>query len=569
MRHFALLALLPLLSFLAVLAAPAGEAGAPAGASSGTLVMQLSGSFPLRPASFMLEEREQSLHDTTMNLRTALGEKEGRLVLDLSEGFAPSLVAAEEIAAVLRTRPANKRVVCLLDNASDSALVVAAACDEVVMAEAGLLMLKGLAATTDYYADALNRIGVKFHAVTSGPAKSAPEQLTRNGPSETSIAEHERLVHGLDRVLLEECARGPLDAAGVQAARALSPQTGAVALSTHLCDRAVEPGAWLRDQPAPVRYFRSERDSPDLSSLSGMMAFWKTLTEGESRPSYPQMVAIVELAGMIVDGDSSTPGYTIGGSDTARLFDRLAADGQVVAVVVRVDSGGGSADASDRIHFALRRLAAAKPVVALFDSVAASGGYYLGCAAREIMVHRGTITGSIGVFAVVPDLEGTRDLLGIHRHSIVTGPRAELFTTGAFTPEKEAALRQVIATVDGRFQALVAERRKLPAAKVAELAGGRVFGGDEAVANGLADRLGTLPAAGARARELAGIKTPLPLERFPRSGGLAARLGLTGSSLGSLAVGGLRLPAELRLWLSLAASGQPLILAWAGSLDLQ
>jgi protease-4 len=299
-----------------------------------------------------------------------------------------------------------------------------------------------------------------------------------------------------------------------------------------------------------------------------MMAFWKTLTEGESRPRYPQMVAIVELEGMIVDGDSSTPGYTIGGTDTAQLFDRLAGDSQVVAVVVRVDSGGGSADASDRIHFALRRLAAVKPVVALFDSVAASGGYYLGCAAREIMVHRGTITGSIGVFAVVPDLEGTRDLLGIHRYSIVTGPRAELFSTGAFTAEKEAALRQVIVTVDGRFQSLVAARRKLSAAKVAELAGGRVFSGDEAVALGLADRLGTLPDAVARARELAGIKTPLPLERFPHSGGLAARLGLTGSSLGSLPAG-FRLPAELQLWLRLAAAGQPLILAWAGSLELQ
>jgi protease-4 len=563
MRHFILLALLPLLVVTGL-----RTAEAPPAAGGGTLIMQLNGSFPLRPASFLLEEREQSLHDITMNLRTALGEKENRLVLDLSDGFAPSLVAAEEIAAVLRGRPADKRVICLLDNATDNTLVVAAACDEVVMSEAGLLMLKGLAASTDYYAEALGRIGVKFHAVTSGPAKSAPEQLTRNGPSEAATQEHERLVHGLDRVLLEECARGPLDAAGVKAARALSPQTSTVALATHLADRAVEPGAWLRDQPAPMRYFKAERETPDLSSLGGMMAFWKTLTEGESRPRYPQMVAIVELEGMIVDGDSSTPGYTIGGTDTAQLFDRLAGDSQVVAVVVRVDSGGGSADASDRIHFALRRLAAVKPVVALFDSVAASGGYYLGCAAREIMVHRGTITGSIGVFAVVPDLEGTRDLLGIHRYSIVTGPRAELFSTGAFTAEKEAALRQVIVTVDGRFQSLVAARRKLSAAKVAELAGGRVFSGDEAVALGLADRLGTLPDAVARARELAGIKTPLPLERFPHSGGLAARLGLTGSSLGNLPAG-FRLPAELRLWLGLAAAGQPLILAWAGSLELE
>jgi protease-4 len=563
MRHTVLIALLP---FLLGAWLQAGDAPA---APGGTLIMQLSGSYPLRPASFMLEERETSLHDITMRLRQALGEPERRLVLDLSEGFSPTLVAAEEMAAVLRGKPAGKHVVCLLDNAQDNTLVVAAACDEVVMSEAGLLMVHGLAASTDYYADALAKVGVHFHAVTSGPAKSAPEQLTRNGPSEMAIQEHERLIHGLDRVLLDECVRGGLDNAGLQATRAHSPQTSTQAIADKLVNTAVEPGAWLREQPAPMRYFKNDKEAPDFSSLAGMMAFWKTVTDGPDRPHYPQSVAIVELEGMIVDGDSSTPGYTICGTDTASLFDRLAADEQVVAVVVRVNSGGGSADASDRIHFAIRRCAAVKPVVALFDGVAASGGYYLGCAAREILVHRGTITGSIGVFAVVPDLEGTRDLLGIHRHTIATGPRADLFSTGAFTPEKESALRVVIASVDARFQGLVAERRKLTPDKVAALAGGRVYSGDEAIALGLADRLGTLPSAVARARELAGIKTMLPLERYPKGGSLAARLGLTGASVADGLSAALALPVDLRHWLDLARSGQPLILAWAGAFTLE
>ena len=564
MRHLHLLALLALVLPLVA----AETAPGPTPPLGGTLIMQLSGTFPLRPSSFLLEERELSLHDATMQLRQALHEPENRLVLDLSEGFEPTLVAAEELSAVLRGKPAGKHVVCLLDNAQDNSLVVAAACDEVVMSEAGLLMVHGLASSTDYYADALAKIGVRFHAVTSGPAKSAPEQLTRSAPSEMAIQEHERLLHNLDRVLLEECARGPLDTAGVQAARAHSPQTSALAISAKLVDHAVEPGAWLHQQPAPMRYFKSARETPDLSSLAGMMAFWKTITEGDQRPRYPQSVAIVELEGMIVDGEGSNPSYTICGGDTAQLFDRLAADEQVVAVVVRVNSGGGSADASDRIHFAIRRCAAVKPVVALFDGVAASGGYYLGCAAREILVHRGTITGSIGVFAVVPDLDGTRDLLGIHRHTITTGPRAELFSTGTFTAEKEAALRQVISAVDARFQGLVAERRKLAPAKVAELAGGRVYSGDEAVSLGLADGLGTLPTAVARARELAGIKTLLPLERYPHGGSLAARLGLTGASIAAGLGASLAVPSDMRLWLDLALSEHPLILAWAGAFTL-
>jgi protease-4 len=568
MRH-----LLPLLMLGSLVTAAEQPAPATAPAKgSGTLIMQLSGSFPLRPASLFFADRDSSLHDATMNLRQALAEPEPRLVLDLTEGFQPNLAAAEELAAVLRARPAGKHVACLLDNAQDNALVVAAACDEVAMSSAGILMIDGLAASSDYYADALAKVGVKFHAVTSGPAKTAPEALTRNQPSEAAIKEHEHLVFGLDRVLVEESARGGLDAAGVQAARARAPQTSSIAVAAKLADRAVEPGAWLRDQPGPVRHFSSGRDLPDLGSLSGMVSFWKTLMEGDQPPKHAQMVAVVELEGMIIDGEVSLPGETIAGTDTADLFDRLATDAHVVAVVVRVNSGGGSAGASDRIHFAVRRCAAAKPVVALFDGVAASGGYYLGCAAREIMVHRGTITGSIGVFAVTPDLEGTRELLGIHRHTISTGPRADLFSTGPFTAEKEAGLRQVIAAVDARFQGLVAERRKLDPAKVAELAGGRVYGGDEAIALGLADRLGDLPTAVARARELAGIKNPLPIERLPRGGGLAARLGL-GTSLGPIPgaalPAGLDLPADLRGWLALALTRRPLVMAWSAGLDLR
>jgi protease-4 len=238
-------------------------------------------------------------------------------------------------------------------------------------------------------------------------------------------------------------------------------------------------------------------------------------------------------------------------------------------VVVRINSGGGSAGASDRIHHAVRRLAAAKPVVALYDAVCASGGYYIGCAAQEIMVHRGTITGSIGVFAMVPDLHGARARLGIYRHTVASGPRSGLFSTDAFTQEKEAAFRQVVLDVDQRFQALVAERRKIDLKKMADLAGGRVFSGDEAVANGLADRLGDLPAAVARARELAGISDPLPLERLPEAGGLAAKLGLGGVSGGVLPAVFAGLPAEVRLWLTLAQQGRVQVMAWHPTFTLE
>lgn len=552
-----------LLALSTALAAVDVEAPAVA-LNDGTLVVTLSGTLPLRPGGGILfGDSGMSLHDATAALKRAMSDPEKRVVLDCSTEFHPGLAAAEELAAVLRARPSGKQVACLIDNASDAVMALAAACDEVVMVEAGMLNLDGLALSTDYYGDALALFGVKFNAVTSGPAKTAPEPFTSGRPSATAIAEHERLVGALDKAARELVVRGNLSADAVKTAYARAPQTSAIAKELGLVTGVAEPGAWLRGQPGPLRHLKTGPQAPKLNTLPEMLTFISTLMNGEQRQRPEKSVAVVELEGSIIDGDGSMPGYTIAGNDTARLFDKLIDDHRVVAVVVRINSGGGSAGASDRVHHALRRLAAAKPVVALYDAVCASGGYYIGCAAQEIMVHRGTITGSIGVFAMIPDLSGLRARFGVHRHTVASGSRSELFSTDAFTPEKEAAFRQVVGDVDERFQKLVAERRKLDLAKVHDLAGGRVFSGDEAVAHGLADRLGTLPLAVARARELAGITEALPLERFPEAGGLAAKLGLGGASVGVLPVLVQNLPMALRPWLTAAQHGRVQVMAWS------
>ena len=238
------------------------------------------------------------------------------------------------------------------------------------------------------------------------------------------------------------------------------------------------------------------------------------------------------------------------------MLEDIAEDDRLQTVVLRIDSPGGDAGASDRIHHAVRRLAEKKPVVALFDSVAASGGYYIGCAADEIQVHRATITGSIGVFALVPDASGALGMLGIHRHGVTTGPRADLMSlTAPFTPEREAGLRQVVADVDERFQSLVADRRKIDKTKMPGLAGGRVYTGEQAVGNGLADAFGTLASAVASARKRAKIDETLPLERYPKDKGLFGRLGFGGVQV--------LLPAEAAHLQRLATAKRLHVMAWA------
>lgn len=540
--------IIALLALLSVLAAGEGR---------GTVLLTLSGTLSLRPAEGLLGGGEVPLHEATMQLREALQAPEPRLVLDLSRGCEPGLAAAEELAAVLRERRPGKSVACLIDRVSDPVLIIAAACDEVVMPERGVLAVRGLAAETWYLAPALERIGVRFHAVASGPYKTAPEALTRSGPSDAARAEMRALLAGLDAAVTGLAQRPGCDAAALARARAEGLQTATTARATGLVTGAVEPGRWLAGQPPPLRRVRLGPAPPDLSSLAGMMRFWGQLLGGEPGARPARAVAVVELAGMIVPGEHSMPGETVADADTCALLERLRDDGRIAAVVLRVDSPGGDATASDRIHHALRRLDAAKPVVCLMDGVAASGGYWIALGAREIRVHRATITGSIGAFALLPDLDGAVGLLGLNRHIELGSPNADILHPGGWNEGKAAVYGRLIAEVDDRFRALVAERRRLPAERVAELAQGRVFTGEQAVANSLADGLGTLAAAVARARELAGEAAPLPLERHPRGGGLAARLGLVDAT--ALVPGA----TALRAWSGLARGG-PLLLAWDG-----
>jgi len=514
----------------------AATPSATASATGGTVILTLSGSLELRPAPSWFGGHDLSLHEATIALRKALRGPATRVVLDLSEGYSGSLAAAEELAAVIRAehRPGHT-VACLVDGAQDNVLVLTAACDETVLASAGLMDVDGIAAESYYFKDALAKIGISFHAVASGEHKTAHEPFTANAPSAAGAQEFDELIHGLDRVLLDLSQRPagtrPLTREMIVAARAKAPQTPDLARELKLVDATADPSAWLAKQPAPITHVGEDTKTAGASGggMAGFMQLWTKLQQGDQGMKHAKAVAVVELAGEIVGGGDSQPGQTIAPLDTCDMFDELATNDRIKAVVLRIDSPGGDANASDRIHHAVRRLAEKKPVVALFDGVAASGGYYIGCAADEIQVHRSTITGSIGVFALVPDASAALDLLAIHRHSVSTGPRAETMSvTAPFSAERQAALLQVIQDVDQRFQGLVAARRKIDLAKVHDLAGGRVYIGEQAVANGLADGFGTLTTAVAAARKRAGIEETLPLEIYPRERGLLARLGMGG-----------------------------------------
>ena len=548
------LTLAALLSCTALTELRAAEKNAEA---AGTTIITLAGSLDLRPRPNLFGGHEESLHEATITLRKVLRGPVQHVVIDLSQGYSAGLATAEELASVIRAeRGTTRTITCLVDGVEDNALVLAAACDETVMANAGIIDVNGVSMESYYFADALAKVGMRFHAVASGEHKTAHEPFTRNAPSPAGAAEFTALAQDLDAILITQSLRPGLTRDQLLAARARAPQTPDLARELKLVNATAEPGAWLAKLPEPIHHTDDDQSGADLSGMAGMMALWQKLLQGDDGPSYAEAVAVIELEGEIIGGGDSSPGESIGPDDTCEMLADLATNKKIKAVVLRINSPGGDAGASDRIHHAVRRLAAVKPVVALFDGVAASGGYYIGCAADEILVHHATITGSIGVFALLPDASGAMEMMGIHRFAVSTGARGDVMSlTAPFTPEREAALRQVVDDVDQRFQGLVAERRHIELTKMPALAGGRVYTGEQAVANGLADGFGTLASAVAAARKRASIEQTLPLERFPKERGLLSRLGLGGVHV--------LLPATAVRLQRFAAQRGLRVLAWA------
>jgi protease-4 len=221
-------------------------------------------------------------------------------------------------------------------------------------------------------------------------------------------------------------------------------------------------------------------------------------------------VAVVQVSGMIVPGRSRSflvPGGMAGADTVAELVQRAAADREVRAIVVRVDSPGGDALASDLIR---RAMVAArqkgKPVVVSMGDVAASGGYWIASGADQIVAEPGTITGSIGVVGLKPDLSGLLGKVGVKQETLRRGARADLWSiTRPWTPEERAAVERHMRSAYQLFLQRVAEGRNLPVEQVEPLAQGRVWSGAQALEKKLVDRLGSLRDAVAMARQRAGI----------------------------------------------------------------
>jgi protease-4 len=448
------------------------------------------------------------------------------LVLQIDSPALGRARADEIRAAIARVRVAGKPVAAHLIGGSPETYGIALGCDSIAMPPAATLEITGVRAEMMFFKTMLDRLGVKAEILQVGEFKGAGEPLTRDSMSPQLRAQYEAFIGDLFEMLVTRVAEGrKLPVEKVQElidvgvftpdqARAAG-LIDAVAYEDEVID-AVAKRARL-EEPKVVRDYAERKMDDDFSGLGGLVKLVEMLSgQKQDRPAGKgKRIAIVHLTGEIREGkgkDDLLGGATAGSETVIKAVREAARDEAVAAIVLRIDSPGGSALASDLIWREVKQ--AGKPVVASLSDIAASGGYYVAVAADRIVAAPGTLTGSIGVVggkvAVGPGLEKA----GIHTDVVSKGRNAGwLSMNEPFTDSERAAFLATMKDVYRLFTTKVAAGRKLDVEKVAALAEGRVFTGRMAKEAGLVDRLGTLDDAIDEARTLARIPADETIDR--------------------------------------------------------
>jgi protease-4 len=430
--------------------------------------------------------------------------------------------------AIGRVQAKGKKVHAWLDGASNIDYLLASACDEIVMPEPGVLMMVGLRAEVTFYKNLFQMIGVKAEMLRVGEFKSAAEPYTRTEMSPEFRKEMEEILDDRYKLLVDTIAASrKLSGDKVSAAIDEGPLTARIARELGLIDTigyeddlesSLEKAAEGKTFKVVRKYGKKKVDT-DFGGLLGMSKMMETLLgiEPPKRKSANPKLAIIYASGMITSGKNSTDflsGETTMGSDTMIKAIREAnKDATVKAIVLRVDSPGGSALASDLMWHELELIK--KPFVVSMGDVAGSGGYYIAMGADRIFADPGTITGSIGVVGGKFALDGAFKKIGITTDIISRGKNSGvLSSTTGFTDSERDAMQRMLNDVYDQFTTKAAQGRKMPKDKLEKLARGRIYTGSTAIKIGLVDELGSLDDAIAYAKKQAGVGPDEKLEKL-------------------------------------------------------
>ncbi|MBH0619754.1 signal peptide peptidase SppA [Salmonella enterica] len=451
--------------------------------------------------------QENSLFDIVNAIRQAKDDRNiTGIVLDLKNFTGADQPSMRYIGKALREfRDSGKPVFAVGENYSQGQYYLASFANKIWLSPQGQVDLHGFATNGLYYKTLLDKLKVSTHVFRVGTYKSAVEPFIRDDMSPAAREADSRWIGELWQNYLHT----------VSANRQISPQQlfpGAQAIIDGLTSVGGDTAKYALDH----KLVDALASSADVEKALTKQFGWSKTENNYRAISYYDYslktpadtggtIAVILANGAIMDGEE-TPG-NVGGDTTASQIRDARLDPKVKAIVLRVNSPGGSVNASEVIRAELAAArAAGKPVVVSMGGMAASGGYWISTPANYIVASPSTLTGSIGIFGVINTVENSLSSIGVHSDGVSTSPLADISMTKALSPEVQQMMQLSIEYGYKRFITLVADARKRTPEQIDKIAQGHVWTGEDAKANGLVDSLGDFDDAVAKAAELAKLK---------------------------------------------------------------
>ncbi|HCB2602222.1 TPA: signal peptide peptidase SppA [Citrobacter koseri] len=451
--------------------------------------------------------QENSLFDIVNTIRQAKDDRNiTGIVMDLKNFAGADQPSMQYIGKALREfRDSGKPVFAVGDSYSQGQYYLASFANKIWLSPQGTVDLHGFATNGLYYKSLLDKLKVSTHVFRVGTYKSAVEPFIRDDMSPAAREADSRWIGELWQNYLNTVAANrqipaqqvfPGAQAMLDGLSKVDGDTAKYALDNKLVD-ALASNAEV--EKALTKQFGWSKAENNYRAISYYDYSLKTPADtGDG-------IGVVFANGAIMDGEE-TPG-NVGGDTTASQIRDARLDPKVKAIVLRVNSPGGSVSASEVIRAELAAAkAAGKPVVVSMGGMAASGGYWISTPASYIVANPSTLTGSIGIFGVINTVENSLDSIGVHTDGVATSPLADVSVTKSLPPEVQQMMQLSIENGYKRFITLVADARKSPPAQIDKIAQGHVWTGQDAKANGLVDSLGDFDDAIAKAAELAKLK---------------------------------------------------------------
>lgn len=496
----------------------------PSVANNSVLILNISGDLPDYVAEEPLAKafgvrQPQSFTSLLTQLRKAkVDNRIGAILLDIDFPGIGWGKADELRDAIKDFRASGKPVYAYMEIGSNKEYHIATAADKIFLPPSGDIYINGLAAEAMFFKGSLDKLGVEMDVIQIGPKyKNAPDQYTKKemgeGQREVVNALLDEFFGRFTNGIAESRKKNVND---VKALVDGAPYNAKQAKELGLIDDAFYREQVETELKARLGY----KETDKLRTVSG--GDYREIPSDSLGLNNGEKVAVIYASGAITGGRSSSGplnGETVGSDTVVAAVNDAAKDDSVKAIVLRVDSGGGSALASDLMWYALENAKAKKPVVVSMGDVAASGGYYIACNANKIVAEPSTITGSIGIFVFKPNIKGFFDWIGVSNEYTLRGKNAGLFrATEKWTPDERSRMENQISSVYyDSFIPKVAKGRNKTTEEANALGQGRVWTGTQAKANGLIDEFGGLEKAIDIAKELANLPADKDVRRvvFP------------------------------------------------------